>query len=802
MQPRCRIFPSAFLVACMLGATALAFGQSHHVTPGRLEVDPHPQAAHDEPRGVYVTDRFVYSPEGQAALQRYHEAVASGLLPVAKTSMSYAIGTNKDFNVLTNLVTIPSWKSMTFTLAHTSDLADVWVGEDIADQFDGVSYQGTQDFFALITQRTPEGSFRPDRGIIENNIEVFGNHPDAIDADGKVDILLFDIVEGGGDSNTFVAGYFHPVDLDPTAADGVGNKANVLYLDFPQSYRSGGMEGIASVLAHEQQHLIHANYDRSELTFLNEGLSEWAQIVNGFPERRIGYLSDPNEHRTPLFDWSGSLHDYQRAGLFISYVAERLGVEATGAITRAKCTQALVSAGECALGSSLSGPRGFSNYLKSLGMTSEEIVADFHTANYVNDRALGEEYGYTLPQRQSFPVRPSRTVSGLFSTPPDIWKVMLGAGAVSYLSWTSVDNLQLTVSEPGDPGATRDNVALHLFTEAKDGSTTLTELDPNVEDMPALSDAYHRVTLIVSNTKPGIQHANVELVIEASWNGTTVAYEEGLATLFFVGREQTHIANAFVLPPNARLSAIYYAGVFNNEFVNSGLPNDAPRDYRVTIWDQEQDLFSMEVREPVNGRHITFFAQAQAAIYVPAEITLPPEDPTFSSLPDNIFIGIGNAGTDRNYLGVMLAPRSTPIEGSLSYWHDTVNGVTTWWAMEELSTQGGSLADFVHPIRARFIIPVSTVDPGELPTAVDLQQNYPNPFNPTTSIGWSLAAASPVRLSVHNVLGQRVATLVDGIQPAGTYETRLDASGWASGVYVYVLETGAQTLTRRMVVLK
>ena len=42
-----------------------------------------------------------------------------------------------------------------------------------------------------------------------------------------------------------------------------------------------------------------------------------------------------------------------------------------------------------------------------------------------------------------------------------------------------------------------------------------------------------------------------------------MAYEEGPATLFFVGREQTHIANAFVVPPNARLSAIYYAGVFN-----------------------------------------------------------------------------------------------------------------------------------------------------------------------------------------------------------------------------------------------
>ena len=280
-----------------------------------------------------------------------------------------------------------------------------------------------------------------------------------------------------------------------------------------------------------------------------------------------------------------------------------------------------------------------------------------------------------------------------------------------------------------------------------------------------------------------------------------VAYDEEPIEFFFSGREANEIANAFIVPFNTRLSSVYFAGVFNNELDDS-IPNDAPRDYRVIIRARGadglpgQELFSMEVQEPVNGRHVTDYIEGT---YEPVKIGLPAEDSVLSNLPENIYIGIGNAGSDQNHVGLAFAHRRSTIAHVYpSYWYDTS---ATWQAFTNLRI-GVSWESFVHPIRARFIIPVSTVDPDELPTAVDSQQNYPNPFNPTTSIGWSLAAASPVRLSVHNVLGQRVATLVDGIQPAGTYETRLDASGWASGVYVYVLETGTQTLTRRMVVLK
>ena len=96
----------------------------------------------------------------------------------------------------------------------------------------------------------------------------------------------------------------------------------------------------------------------------------------------------------------------------------------------------------------------------------------------------------------------------------------------------------------------------------------------------------------------------------------------------------------------------------------------------------------------------------------------------------------------------------------------------------------------------------TAIEDEELPTALSLAQNYPNPFNPSTFIRWAQPQTGQVRLSVYNMLGQEVATLTDEVRPAGTHETRLDALGWTSGVYVYVLEAGEQTLTQKMILLK
>ncbi|MCD4691917.1 MAG: T9SS type A sorting domain-containing protein, partial [Calditrichales bacterium] len=84
-----------------------------------------------------------------------------------------------------------------------------------------------------------------------------------------------------------------------------------------------------------------------------------------------------------------------------------------------------------------------------------------------------------------------------------------------------------------------------------------------------------------------------------------------------------------------------------------------------------------------------------------------------------------------------------------------------------------------------------------------LHQNYPNPFNPTTTISYQLPAISQVDLGIYNLLGQKVATLVSQMQSAGNYTVEWDASGFASGVFCYKLETDKGfTQSRKLVLLK
>ena len=88
------------------------------------------------------------------------------------------------------------------------------------------------------------------------------------------------------------------------------------------------------------------------------------------------------------------------------------------------------------------------------------------------------------------------------------------------------------------------------------------------------------------------------------------------------------------------------------------------------------------------------------------------------------------------------------------------------------------------------------------PVEFALEQNYPNPFNPTTTINYSIPEAGNVELRVYDVLGKEVVTLVNEEKAPGNYTAVLNASSFASGVYIYRLQTGSLSQTRKMILMK
>ncbi len=97
---------------------------------------------------------------------------------------------------------------------------------------------------------------------------------------------------------------------------------------------------------------------------------------------------------------------------------------------------------------------------------------------------------------------------------------------------------------------------------------------------------------------------------------------------------------------------------------------------------------------------------------------------------------------------------------------------------------------------------VSEEDKPILPMEIRLYQNYPNPFNATTTISFNIVQTGDVNLSVYNLSGQKIETLVDRNMQAGRHNIIWDASEYSSGLYFYKLTTDGKTFTKRMTLLK
>jgi mono/diheme cytochrome c family protein len=97
--------------------------------------------------------------------------------------------------------------------------------------------------------------------------------------------------------------------------------------------------------------------------------------------------------------------------------------------------------------------------------------------------------------------------------------------------------------------------------------------------------------------------------------------------------------------------------------------------------------------------------------------------------------------------------------------------------------------------------PTSLEEP-ERPMAMRLDQNFPNPFNPNTVVGFRLSVVGHTRLTVFDMTGREVAVLIDRMMPAGEHSVTFEATGLPSGIYMYVLESGGQRVSRKLLLMK
>ena len=105
-------------------------------------------------------------------------------------------------------------------------------------------------------------------------------------------------------------------------------------------------------------------------------------------------------------------------------------------------------------------------------------------------------------------------------------------------------------------------------------------------------------------------------------------------------------------------------------------------------------------------------------------------------------------------------------------------------------------------LKSNSVITSNQILSAEIPEQFSLSQNFPNPFNPSTKITYSLKSSVPVKLSIYDMLGRNIITLVNDVQGPGTYQVEFNGANFSSGVYLYRLEAGEFIETKSMLMVK
>ena len=221
----------------------------------------------------------------------------------------------------------------------------------------------------------------------------------------------------------------------------------------------------------------------------------------------------------------------------------------------------------------------------------------------------------------------------------------------------------------------------------------------------------------------------------------------------------------------------------STDFLLTITPIKGPQPFRL-IYPTEEDSFSTVTDTP-----IIFKWEPSVSVGSEVEYELILELDFFGQIFSSNYTGISDTTFQ------VLASTLDPLLNGLN-----LERAELVWTVAASDGEYSTVSDNGSLILIRQLVSIS--EELLLPKEFELSNNYPNPFNPITTIRYALPKSGDVTLMIYNLRGENVARLVNGIQQAGNYIIKWDASNVSSGIYFYRLQAGDFVQTRKMLLLK
>ena len=380
------------LIVMVLFITTNTYGQVLNLQGDLHQIDSSTQS-----KKIDITSHFLTS-------KLYRTIQKNGALSLKRKNQTKGINKNEIGDTTTffsrNILNQTKWQPVEAQLVFKKNNVHVWLALELVHS--DTVYASFTKFLASLDRRlfdeTPERSINPTLGIFEILKKYAGEFPN-YDNDDILDILYLDILDNFEETGSYVAGFFDPVDLSDLE---FSNQRDIIYLDvYPTLFFEGQEypDRSLSTLAHELQHLIHANYEGSDIEYIfaNEGFSEVIEVLCGYPPRGGNAYRTQSNKSLLSWDFTFPFPDYSRASLWTLYLIEQFGAE----ILKHMIQNPKI------------GIMGYESSIKAFGGEGfEDVFRSWGIANVVNNTRRSSTYGYAHPGITGTLIDATKTIEG------------------------------------------------------------------------------------------------------------------------------------------------------------------------------------------------------------------------------------------------------------------------------------------------------------------------------------------------------------------------------------------------------